>query len=56
MNELFCVITGDPIGGITIYGPFKTSADAIEWAEQFKSDTSWWVTELHSDITTETYQ
>lgn len=56
-NNQFCVIIGDPIDGVTIYGPFLSSEDAIEWAEQFVSGTqNWWVTQLHSDITMETYQ
>ena len=53
----FCVIIGDPIDGITVYGPFLSGVDAMEWAEQFVSGTqNWWVTELHSDITMAAYQ
>lgn len=53
----FCVIIGDPIDGITVYGPFLSGEDAVEWAEQFASGTqNWWVTELHSDITMAAYQ
>jgi hypothetical protein len=55
-DPVFCVISGDPIDGITIHGPFFESDDAIDWAENFISHGHWWVTVLHSDITMRTYQ
>lgn len=41
------LIVGDPIDGITLYGPFSNGERAVEYAEQrFRSET-WWATELH---------
>ena len=54
---MFCVIAGDPISGITVYGPFHSSVDATEWAtDNIAYDLNFWVTELKSDITMEAYQ
>jgi hypothetical protein len=56
-EPVFCIIAGDPIDGIMVYGPFFDSDDATEWAEKFVSSVQhWWVTELYSDITMRTYQ
>jgi hypothetical protein len=57
MNDLFCVIAGDPISGLAVYGPFTTGDDATEWAtDNIAHDLNFWVTELKSDITMETYR
>jgi len=57
MNDLFCVIAGDPISGLAIYGPFTTGDDATEWAtDNIAHYLNFWVTELKSDITMETYR
>jgi hypothetical protein len=57
MNDLFCVIAGDPISGLTVYGPFTKGVDATEWAiDNIAHDLNFWVTELKSDITMESYR
>ena len=57
MDELFCVVAGDPIAGIVIYGPFPNGDDAIEWAtDNIAHDLNFWVTELKQDITMESYR
>jgi len=54
---MFCVIVGDPLSGITVYGPFSNSSDATEWAtDHIAYDANFWVTELKSDITMKAYQ
>jgi hypothetical protein len=55
-NSNFCVIVGDPIGGIRIYGPFYDSDSAMEWAEHNAEASNWWVTELHHEMSMESYQ
>ena len=35
------VITGDPIEGLTIYGPFTDVFEAIEWGENYLG-IDWW--------------
>lgn len=53
----FCVIAGDPISGFTVYGPFSTGSDATDWAiDNIAHDLNFWVTELKSDITMESYR
>ncbi len=41
----FVIITGNPIDGITIYGPFFSPEEAIEWAEENRGEI-WWMTQL----------
>ena len=54
---MFCVIAGDPISGFMVYGPFDNSDDATEWAtDNIAYELNFWVTELKSDITMESYQ
>lgn len=56
-DNKFCVIAGDPLAGITVYGPFYTGDDAVEWAtDNIAHDLNFWVTELKQDITMESYQ
>lgn len=36
------LIVGNPVRGITIYGPFETDEDAMRYGEQSGHDT-WWI-------------
>ena len=44
-SEEWVVVLGNPVDGISIYGPFKNSMDAMTWAEK-DPDGDWWVTPL----------
>lgn len=56
-DSLFCVVAGDPISGIVIYGPFDDGDSATEWAtDNIAHDLNFWVTELKEDITMESYR
>lgn len=54
--ELFCVIAGDPLSGIVVYGPFYNSDNAKDWAiDNIAHDLTFWVTELKQDLTMGAY-
>lgn len=42
------IITGNPVDGFDVSGPFATSMDAIDWAEDHFDNIreSWWVSKL----------
>lgn len=40
------VITGNPVDGLFFYGPFKTSEDAVVWAERNQDGVEWWIAPL----------
>jgi len=42
------VVVGDPLNGITVYGPYATTDDAIEVWEN-ESDVDWWVSPLRTN-------
>lgn len=55
-DSKFCVVAGDPISGIVVYGPFCHGDDATEWAiNNIAHDLNFWVTELKQDITMASY-
>ncbi len=39
------LVTGNPINGITLYGPFDSDEEALEFGEHVGHDT-WWLTYL----------
>jgi len=42
------VVVGDPLNGITVYGPYATTYEAIEvWEDE--SDVEWWVSPLRTN-------
>lgn len=44
INPERCVLlVGDPVDGITLYGPFDNSEDAGDYAEQFHGNDTWWI-------------
>lgn len=43
------VISGNPVDGFTIWGTFKTSDDAIEWASH-EIEGDWWIAPLEYPI------
>lgn len=43
------VLVGNPVDGITIYGPFKTWPDAAVWSEEFFGhEEVWWLAPLQA--------
>lgn len=38
---MFIVYLGNPFDGGTVYGVWKTAADAVRWAERYLDDESW---------------
>ena len=40
------LIAGNVVDGLTFYGPFEDSEDAIHFAECNLRDITWWVTDL----------
>lgn len=40
------IITGNPVEGFTIIGPFTTADDAILWAMNQKWEENWWLAPL----------
>ena len=42
------VLTGNPVDGITFWGPFQTGEYANDWAQFHCRGTDWWITEVNS--------
>lgn len=43
------VITGNPMDGMAVHGPFDTLSRASEWAETlFASNIDWWAVPLYA--------
>lgn len=45
-QERFVIVTGNPIDGVALHGPFDDGNEATEWAE-VKLRTEWWNVGLH---------
>lgn len=50
-NNGIVVLVGDPVNGVTAYGPYRTFDEAINIWET-ESDVDWWVAPLniHGDV------
>lgn len=46
MNRKHCVITGNPVDGLFVIGPFDSYDDAIDWACAEQEGQDWWVTDM----------
>lgn len=46
---MFILITGNPVGGLFFYGPYKTSAEAMDAGEREDQDY-WWVAPLSAEF------
>ena len=55
MNEhgMCVVISGTPLAGFTVIGPFKHQALAAEWAQIWEEDIDWWIAPLVAQSTKE---
>lgn len=42
------VIAGGPVDGFNYIGPFKTGADAVDWARNAPLGTDWWIAPLEA--------
>lgn len=42
------VITGNPVDGFSIYGPYATKDEAIAAADNANLETEWWIAPLES--------
>jgi hypothetical protein len=45
-NTQYVLIVGNPIDGMSIYGPYDSTEDAESMAETISTDETWWITEL----------
>jgi hypothetical protein len=45
------VLVGNPVDGLTIYGPFTTGEDANDWADSNVKNEDWWAAPLASSAT-----
>jgi hypothetical protein len=45
---LHVIITGNPVDGFEIYGPFATADEAAEFTMKNPIDADWWIAPLHS--------
>lgn len=46
----WAVLTGDPVDGVVLYGPFPADhdgADAIDWAADNLPGATWWTAPIH---------
>jgi hypothetical protein len=43
---MFIIVAGNPMDGITFYGPFKTGEAAGDWAEYAIPNDDWWVSNI----------
>lgn len=46
LNPAFVVVTGGPIDGITLHGPFNSYDEAADWADRVWHTDSWWITAM----------
>ena len=44
--SLCVVMTGNPVEGFEVIGPFKQPHYASEWADEWLDDLDWWVLPL----------
>jgi hypothetical protein len=42
----YCILAGNVVDGMTVYGPFLLGDEANEWAEANLDGEDWWVTKL----------
>lgn len=42
------IMVGDPVNGLRIIGPFKTNAEALDWADRHIEDSDWWAADLEA--------
>ncbi len=42
---MFVILAGNPVDGMTVYGPFDDAEDANDYAEN-NFDGDWWVTKV----------
>lgn len=42
------IVTGNPVDGITLTGPFRDSDAATTYAERISHGDSWWITDLNT--------
>lgn len=42
---MWITIIGNPVDGLSFYGPFENSEEAIDFGDR-NADTDWWITEL----------
>ena len=43
-SPTYAVVQGNPLHGLSLWGPFTTAEDAYQWAERISGD--WWVTNI----------
>lgn len=53
MTGLHIIVRGDPINGLSFFGPFKTGDDATDFADQHIDDTDWWIARLEAQSSLE---
>ena len=47
----YVVISGNPVDGIVLHGPFIDGEQANGWADEHLNNASWWVTTLEDPET-----
>jgi hypothetical protein len=50
---MYVIISGTPIEGFSIIGPFSHAIFAQDWADAWEEDIDWWVSELIPPTTRE---
>lgn len=48
MSDLYVVLTGNPIDGLSVYGPFEDAEAANEFADGCLRGNEWWSVTLHA--------
>lgn len=46
----YLVVVGNPIDGCEFYGPFDDDTAAEDWAERYRRNDTWWVSELREPM------
>lgn len=47
--SLFQVVNGNPATGFRFIGPFTNPHHAAEWADEWLTDSDWWIVTLQSN-------
>lgn len=52
-HQPYIIVTGDPVQGFRIIGPFADGGAAVDWGASYLRDADWWVALLHPPVETE---
>lgn len=49
MKKPHCILTGDPLGGFSVIGPFDYVENAQAYVERHRFERAWWIVPMDND-------